>query len=90
MLVRKTHTFQVLNKHHANLWTGTVMHKLIYYLLEQWLNSIRRHLELKQINIIVFQETQEEKSLVTKYKVECATISWQACTAAASRVVTSL
>jgi hypothetical protein len=66
------------------------MHKLIYYLLEQWLNSIRRHLELKQINIIVFQETQEEKSLVTKYKVECATISWQACTAAASRVVTSL
>jgi hypothetical protein len=69
MLVRKTQPFQVLNKHHANLRTGTVVHKLIYNLLEQWLNSIRRHLEMQQINIIVFQESRDEKSLVTKYKV---------------------
>jgi hypothetical protein len=39
----------MLNKSHENLWAGSVMHKLIYYLLEQWLDSIRRYLKFKHI-----------------------------------------
>jgi len=43
------HIIRMLKKGHANLWARTVMHKLIYYLLEQWFNSIWRYLTFTHI-----------------------------------------
>ena len=49
----------MLNKRNANLRARFVMHKLIYYLLEQWFNSIRGYLKFKHVYVLHLEKKSE-------------------------------